>query len=292
MKNKSFQIICLLVFIIGLSTSVFAEKINVAASIPPQKYFLQKIGHPYLEITVMVQPGTNPATYEPRPSQLAAISKTRAYFSIGIPFEDVWLDKFKRANPQLTVIHTHRSIKKRAFSNPKSSKDNNHAQARKDPHIWLSPPLVRIMAETILDACISMDQAHAQDYLHNYYQFCNEINKLDSYILKSFNKIGTSSRHFMVYHPAWGYFARTYGLKQVPIEIKGKEPSPKQLLNLISRAKRLGLKTVFVQPQFSKKSARIISRDLNGQVVRLNPLAEDWTNNLKKTAEAISANLR
>lgn len=292
MRKKIFLIIGLLTSFIWLPSYGLSEKIQVAASIPPQKYFLNQIGQPYLDIIIMIQPGTNPATYEPKPSQLTALSNIQAYFTIGVPFEDVWLSKFKNANPKLSIIPTHKSIKKQYFSSHKPTKGNTRAQTRKDPHIWLSPPLVRIMAKTILDACINLDPSHTPDYLSNYYQFCKEINKLDSFILKSLSKTGLSARHFMVYHPAWGYFAETYSLKQIPVEKKGREPSPKQLLNLISLAKKLGLNTIFVQPQFSIKSAQIITRDINGHVVKLDPLAEDWTKNLKNSAQSIINSLK
>jgi zinc transport system substrate-binding protein len=96
----------------------------------------------------------------------------------------------------------------------------------------------------------------------------------------------------MVYHPAWGYFARTYGLKQLPVETHGKEPSPKELLQLISQAKKIGLKTIFVQPQFSQKSATTLAKDINGKVITLNPLAENWADNLQNASKAIIQNLQ
>jgi zinc transport system substrate-binding protein len=292
MKKRIVSMICVLGCVFIASVSGIAQKIPVAVSIPPQKFFLQKIAHPYLTIMVMVQPGSSPATYEPKPSQLSALSNTVAYFTIGVPFEEVWVPKFSDSNPKLIIIPTHESINKDFLHHKKSSSDHIGPQTRKDPHIWLSPPLVRIMVQTICDACISIDPAHTQEYVQNYYQLCQEIVRMDSAIISSLKKRNSRSNRFMVYHPAWGYFARTYGLKQLPVETHGKEPSPKELLQLISQAKKIGLKTIFVQPQFSQKSATTLAKDINGKVITLNPLAENWADNLQNASKAIIQNLQ
>jgi len=90
----------------------------------------------------------------------------------------------------------------------------------------------------------------------------------------------------MVYHPSWGYFARTYGLNQIPIELEGKEPSPKELTQLIKLAKKNSVQAIFIQPQFSQKSARALAQSIGAEVLTANPLAEDWAENLRRTAEA------
>ena len=89
----------------------------------------------------------------------------------------------------------------------------------------------------------------------------------------------------MVFHPSWGYFARQYGLEQVPIEIEGKAPKPAQLAELIGHAKEQNIQIIFVQPQFSRKSAEVVAREIGGKVVFADPLAEDWLQNLADVAE-------
>jgi zinc transport system substrate-binding protein len=91
----------------------------------------------------------------------------------------------------------------------------------------------------------------------------------------------------MVVHPSWGTFAHTYGLQQIPIEIEGKGPKPAQLESLIGQARANQIKVVFVQPQFSSKSAQQIARAIDGQVVAVDPLAEAWATNLRHVAEEI-----
>jgi zinc transport system substrate-binding protein len=96
----------------------------------------------------------------------------------------------------------------------------------------------------------------------------------------------------MVFHPAWGYFAHAYGLKQVPIEIEGKEPKPAQLKELIQHTRKNDIKAVFVQPQFSTKSAELVAREIGGQVAFADPLAEDWIANLRQAADKFQSVLK
>jgi zinc transport system substrate-binding protein len=286
-----------------------AGKVAVFVSIIPQKYFVQQIGKNRVDIQVMVQPGANPASYEPKPRQMAAIAKTHIYFSIGVPFENVWLSKIASSNPNMMVVQTDHGIQKTPMADhhhPWGEADpqetdqhhkNEHGQDEirrdlgiLDPHIWLSPPLVMIQARTILSALQTVDPVHHSDYEANYTAFISEISKLDAELRNIF-----SAKHglqFMVFHPAWGYFADTYGLKQIPVEIEGKNPKPAQLKELMEYANQNDINIIFVQPQFSAKSAQVIAGGIGGQVVFADPLAEEWAVNLRKVAREIKAALR
>ena len=286
-----------------------AGKAAVFVSINPQKYFVQQIGKDLVDIQVMVQPGASPASYEPKPRQMAAIAKTHIYFSIGVPFENVWLNKIASSNPNMTVVQTEHGIQKipmadyhhhrkaadhretdRHYKNEHGQAENQRDLGILDPHIWLSPPLVMIQARTILVALQKVDPVHRSDYEANYKAFISEISLLDAELRNIFsNKHGLQ---FMVFHPAWGYFADTYGLKQIPLEIEGKNPKPAQLKELIKYADRNEISVIFVQPQFSAKSAEVIARGIGGRVVFADPLAAEWSVNLRKVAREIKAALR
>ena len=146
-----------------------AGKPSVFVSINPQKYFVQQIGKDLVDIQVMVQPGASPASYEPKPRQMAAIAKTLIYFSIGVPFEEVWLNKIASSNPNMMVVQTEHGIQKIPMADHHHHRDaadhrdtdghaeNKHGQAENqrdpgilDPHIWLSPPLVMIQALSLI----------------------------------------------------------------------------------------------------------------------------------------------
>ena len=280
----------LVIGILMFSTPV-SGKIAVFVSVAPQKYFVQQICKELADVQVMVPSGASPATYEPKPRQMAAISKTRIYFSIGVPFEKTWLKKIAAANPEMAVVSTDRGIKKLPIAVHTHHGDQNQPEhGTLDPHIWLSPPLVMIQARTILEALQETDPIQRSVYENNFRAFMSQLSDLDAELRTIFS--GTSGQQFMVFHPSWGYFAQAYGLKQVSIEIEGKEPKPADLRELIEHARADGIKFVFVQPQFSARSAKLIAREISGQVVFADPLAEDWAGNLRAVARKFESALR
>ncbi len=306
---------------IFMGNSAAADKLPVFVSIVPQKYFVQQIGKNLVEVQAMVQPGASPATYEPKPKQMADLSKSKIYFAIGVPFENAWLEKIADTNPNMRLVHTDHGIKKIAMTahhhhhDEKAEKhhedehheadhdhekkehhdeaahdEDHHEHAGLDPHIWLSPQLVKIQARTILAALQKADPAHSSTYKTNFQDFVARIDQLDADLKKTF--AGKKDLQFMVFHPAWGYLAHAYGLKQVPIEIEGKDPKPAQLKKLIQHARENGIKVVFVQPQFSTKSAKLVAREIGGKVTFADPLASDWMANLRHVADNFEAALK
>ncbi|WP_319777949.1 metal ABC transporter solute-binding protein, Zn/Mn family [Maridesulfovibrio sp.] len=278
------------------STAATAGQLQTTVSIPPLKYFVEKIGGELVKANIMVKAGSSPATYEPQPRQMAELSKSEIYFAIGVPFERAWLPRFKSANSHLEIINLGSGVAHHAMrahvhedGQHEQSKHEDHQTTKRimDPHVWLAPQLVRIISQQIRDTLIEHDPANKQAYIHNYLGFAEEINELDSELLKTFSKNKTGFS-FMVYHPSWGYFARAYGLTQIPIELEGKEPSPKKLAQLINLAKKNSVKAIFIQPQFSKKSAQAIADSIGAKILTADPLAEDWTANLRRTAGAFA----
>lgn len=289
-----------MILLIVIPSVYGADTLPVFVSILPQKFFVQQIGKSFVDVEVMVQPGASPATYEPKPAQMKAVSKSKLYFAIGVPFENTWLEKISSANPGMKVIRTDQTIDKvpmvsHDHGSSESQQeitiaDSEEIHASLDPHIWLSPPLVIIQAEIILDALQSADPIHQADYAANYQSFVSEIQLLDNdlkHLLAGKNKV-----KFIVFHPSWGYFARNYGLEQIPIEIEGKAPKPAQLIALIDLARKEDIRVVFVQPQFSSKTADIVAREIRGVVAVADPLAENWFENLRNVAISIRKTLK
>ena len=269
------------------------KKLAVFVSIPPQKYFLQQIGRQRVDVQVMVQPGASPATYEPKPRQMAAISRTHIYFAIGVPFEKIWLKKIAAANPDMQVVHTDQGIQKipMAANYAESEQHREKNQPGEfDPHIWLSPSLVMIQARTILNALVEIDPDHRAVYETNTKVFLSKLEALDADFKNMF--AGKQGFEFLVFHPSWGYFARSYGLQQVPIEIEGKDPKPAQLKALIEHAKEKHINVIFVQPQFSSRSAELVANEIGGHVIFADPLASDWSGNLREVAQKFKVALK
>jgi zinc transport system substrate-binding protein len=287
----------LLLFTTAFSGNVSAAPFDVFVSILPQKYFLQKLGGEHVHVLVMVSPGASPATYEPKPGQMVALSKAKAYFSIGVPFEKTWLPRFMGLYKQLPIIRTDEGITKEPLwqSGVKGRLRGEKTRTGSDidgldPHIWTSPSLVMLQARTITDGLSRVDPSHGGDFEANYRRFIHELVNLDLEIRKSLLPLARG-KTFMVFHPSWGYFAHAYGLRQVAIEKEGKAPGPRHLEELIGFARKNKVRAIFIQPQFSRKSARIIARAIGARVLSADPLAEDWARNLQRVAKALGDTL-
>jgi len=273
------------IFIISLLllSSLYAQKI-VTVSILPQKYFIEKIAMDKVFVNVMVQPGASPASYEPKTSQMKDLINSEIYFSIGVPFEEAWLGKFKDINKNMQIIDSSKGIKKIAIAQHHHEGEVHHHNEEEilDPHIWLDPILVKVQAKNILDALVQIDKKNRNFYYDNYKNFLFELDALHlklSTILKE-----VKGKRFMVFHPSWGYFAKRYELEQEAVEKEGKEPKSKEIIALINEAKEEGIKVVFVAPQFSKKSAEIIANGIGGKTIFIDPLSNKWKESLLNTS--------
>lgn len=286
-----------LLWSMSFASSAFAAPLNVFVSITPEKYFVEKVGGPLVDVSIMVPPGASPHNYEPKPKQLIALSNAKIYFAIGVNFEDVWLDKISSANTSMKIVHVEKGIEKIPMAGHHHHDDGEaggehesvdhhhgeHGRGALDPHVWTSPVQVKIIARNILEALKNEDPVNAPAYEENYDSFIKELDALDSELRSVFD--GARGMKFLVFHPSWGYLAKDYGLEQVAIEIQGKEPKPAQLARIIEHAKEEGIKAIFAQPQMSTKSARTIADAIGARVIMADPLAEDWGANLKTQAE-------
>jgi zinc transport system substrate-binding protein len=250
--------------------------VNVVVSIPPEWSFVKEIAQNRANVAVMVAPGFSPHTYEPRPLQMVKIAKADIYFSIGVEFEKVWLKKFEKLNKKLMVVDLSNGIEKIYFS-PTSP----------DPHVWLAPGNIKIIAKNIYETLIKKEPKESEFYKKNYDEFVKKIDKTDKKI-REILKDTPKGAKFMVFHPSWGYFAKRYNLKQLAIEVEGKKPKPKQLINIIKEAKEEQVKAIFVQPEFSDEVARTIANSLDIEIIKTSPLAKEWAENLKNLAKAIA----
>ena len=257
-------------------------------SIVPQEYFVKRIGGEHVTVNVMVQPGASPATYEPKPEQLKALSRADAYVGIGVPFESAWIERIAGANRQMLIVDTTQGIARVPMvAGVHEVKGERGGGGRSpDPHIWLSPRLVKIQAKTIRDALAKLDPKHEEEYQANLESFLRDIDELDAAIQEAL--AGLPSRKFVVFHPAWGYFSRDYDLEMIPIEIGGTEPSARELAELIALARQEAIKVIFAQPEFRIRDAETIAKEIDGAVVLISPLAPDWLDNLNKVARTFA----
>ncbi len=271
--------------------------LQVTVSIVPQEYFVKRIGGDRVSVNAMIQPGTDPHTYEPKPEQLKTTARSQAYFKIGVSLEDAWKDRLKSVNQQMLIVDTSQGVDKiplTAEHNHDHDHDHDHSKEEKhqagkntlDPHIWLSPKRVKAQAKTIYQTLAQLDPGQEAIYRANFEKFSQELDALDQEIRQ--NLAGVKNQKFMVFHPEWGYFAQDYGLEMIAIEIEGNEPSAAQLGQLIKQAKKENIKVIFTQPEFSQKSAETIAREIGGQVIPISAFAQNWSENLRQVSQKMA----
>ncbi len=265
-----------------------AAKLRIMVSILPQVFFVERIGGDRVEVEAIVQPGRDLHTYEITPRQMAALSDADVFFRIGVAFENGVVPQLRRVVPDLPVVDTREGIALRAMAQEEHAKDESHGhhdESGMDPHIWLAPALIDIQASTICNTLVRLDPAGKSVYEANLSRFRGEVKALDDEIKSLLSDL--PHRKFMVYHPSWGYFADAYNLIQIAVEVEGKAPPAKQLARTIDQAKADGISVIFIQPQFSAKSAETIAAAIGGSVVRVDPLAKDVFASLREAAQVI-----
>ncbi len=271
------------------SSTTQAEPIELTVSILPQKYFVERIGGETVDVNVMVESGASPATYEPKPQQMKALSDAEAYMAIGVPFEQAWMSRIKTANKDMKIVDLTAGIERQpmvAHHHNESDHDHGHENteetANLDPHIWLSPELVKKQAETIYTALVELNPEQEAYYQENRDQLISDINQLDQRIEQTLADL--DNRTFMVFHPSWGYFAKEYNLEMIPVEVGGTEPSASEMSEFIKQAKAEQISVIFVQPQFGVSSVKPIAQSVDAEVLEIDPLAENWLENMQSVA--------
>jgi zinc transport system substrate-binding protein len=257
------------------------DRLNVFVSIPPQRQFVQKIGGEHVEVHVILPAGQSAETYSPSPRMLASLSVASIYFQIGVPFEVAWTDSIRSVNHGIRIVSCCDHIIQ--ASGAESGHDHH------DLHIWSNPVYVKILAQQIRDELTAADPAHKDSYASGYQSFIAELDALDSDIR---NKLaGRRIQNFIVSHAAWGYFAEQYGLVQLALESNGKESGPRSLLELIRLARDEQIHTLFVIKQYKTPVLDSLARELNATIVELDPLAEDYLNNMATVSNEIATAL-
>jgi len=267
------------------TAGVLAAPLQIYVSIPPQKWLSDQLGGSLVSTHVLVDKGQEPHTFQPTPRQLAGLFHAQLYFTLELPFEREISRKIRQSSTQLQLVDVTSAIHRI----PMAGREGERHRKNLDPHVWLAPANLKIMAEAMATAMINADPANMAVYDKNLRKLESTLDQLNRDI--SGMLAPCSGSVFYVFHPAFGYFAHAYDLHQEAVELEGKSPSPKQLSSLIRQASKDKVKIIFVQPEFDEKSAQAVARAIDGSVVPLDPLAEDVTTNLRIIAEKIQSAL-
>lgn len=256
------------------------KKITVAVSIVPQAGFVKEVAGDQAEVVTMIPKGANPENYAPDPKQMEELSKAQIYFAIGVPAE------VNGILPRISSINANMKVVDLAEKADQVYPAREMEPGQKDPHRWLSPKRVVVMVNCIADELAEADPEHAELYHKNAKAYQDQLEQLDSEITASLSSV--SGKSFIVYHPAMGYFADDYGLTMIALEEEGKEATAQTIQGVIDRAKKENIKVIFYQAEMDSKQARTIAQELGGKAELIAPLAPDYVDNLRKTAQTFA----
>ena len=264
--------------------------LKLMTAVKPLAYVAEAIAGTTASVEVLIGPGQNPHSFEVKPSQIQEFARADAYFSPDLQFEKMILMKFTETVGKTVVyniaqnLHILESGEESHF--PQQHDEHADHAEEYDRHFWLAPDNLIKIAENIYDVLVEIDSKREPVYRANLAKFIDNVRMTDEEITGILSTF--KGRTFLVYHPAFGYFAEAYGLHQETIETGGKSPSPRQLSEIISRARAEKIKVVFVQPQFDDTAARKIAESIGGKVAKIDPLEKDVLANLKKIANSIA----
>ena len=302
-----------------LLASLLSAKPVVIASIAPVGYLAKAVGGDKIEVQSLAKGDVH--SYEPKPNDMKAVAKASLFIAAGLEFEEAWIPRFKASAKNLVVVQSDAKIAKlkeehsghsghdeeHSGHDDHKAKDDKHSghaghaehdekheaheehdeehEAHADPHVWLNPMLAITMARNISDALIDMDKANKDFYLKNFQKLMNDLLAFDE---SAKNELaGLKNRKFVVYHPAWGYFAEHYDLEQISIERNGKEPKIDEMASTVKMIKDENIKVIFADPNRSQKSAQVLASQTGAKVELLDPLGYNLLENLKIAVRAI-----
>ncbi len=269
-----------------LNNKTGSEKPVVTVSILPQEYFVKQIAGDRVDVSVMIPPGANPATYEPTPRQLQDLTKTSVYLEIGnSAFESAWMDKFRSINPTMKITDLSRNV-------PLIYEEHQHNGEHQsvNPHIWLSPRNGKIIAQNVAADLNLILPADSAFFRKNLEQLLLKIDTLEQTMHSELDTL--THRAFLIYHPALTYLAKDFGLEQYALETEGKEPSPAHMKYLTDLAREKGISVIFLQMQFDQHNAEILSHETGAEIVQINPLDPDWYRQMLFIASTLKEKLQ
>ena len=267
------------------------EKPVLTVAIEPLRYFTEAIAGPYFTVRTLVPSGASPETYDPTPRQLVELAGSAAFLRTGyIGFEQVWTERLQAAAPQVPFVNLSEGIRlireeQEACEHADEPHTHHHHHAGGvEPHTWTTPENASIISRHILQTLCRLDTLHQAYYQAKHDSLQAHIQLIDSLITKKLEGASTH-RSFLIYHPSLSYFARQYGLQQIPIENQGKEPSPETLSRLVALCRTQQVGVIFIQPEFDVRHAEVLAQQTGTRLVRIHPLAYQWDEEMLHVAE-------
>ena len=267
----------------GVTAAPGRAALKVVVGVPVLKTFVERIGGTRVE-TLVLQGGGDPHAFEPSARQIAELANARLYVLAGLPFETAWLPRLQAVNPDLQMLDLRQATTTRPLDDPWA--DGAGGLNRfPDPHVWTDPQGATTVVTAIAARLAALDPDGAADYREGSRRLTQDLRQLEAEITPLLAPL--RGHVLLVFHPGWGYLADHHGLRQIPIEVAGREPSASQLNRLITRSRRERVNVLFLQPGHGDHLARQVAQELGVPVVVADPLAADYFGNVRALTHAL-----
>ncbi len=264
---------------------IHTEKPTVLVTIAPYAEFTKRIGGDYLEVEILVPPGVNLHIYEPSPKHVEEVTGAAVWFKIDEPFEKKIAQAIQERNPKQKMVSLQAGLTLRGDDAIELSPCMGHHHDR-DLHTWLSPKFALKQAQTIAETLITLFPEYGDVFRKNFNALSFDLQKLDKEITRKLEPFKGNA--LLVSHPAFGYFCQDYGLLQLSVECEGKDPRPKDVEEVMKKAKAYTVRCVLLQQGFNNRGASLIGKKLQLPIYRVDPYARDYLTNMDQIAEYIT----
>ena len=138
-------------------------------------------------------------------------------------------------------------------------------------HVWLDPNRAIQQVRNIADGLAEADPDHAAAYRQNAERYVAELTALDEELKAQLAPF--AGAEIITFHEAFAYFADAYHLHVAGVIANepGEEPSTRDIADTCDLVMELGIKTLFVEPQYSQKAAETIARETGASIYTLDP---------------------
>jgi zinc transport system substrate-binding protein len=270
----------------GVNPVNAGDKIGVIVSIAPEVEFVRAVGGDKVDVTLMVPSTADVHTYEPLPSQLSKVAGAQIYVMLGsgLEFENNYMDKLISSNPNILIVNSSKGIQL-IPSSEGSETENHHENGIYDPHIWTSPRNAKTMVNNIYEGLVEVDPENQEYYQKNRDEYLKKLDELDR---NTTELLKDKTRPILIFHPAFGYYARDYNLTMIGVMVNDEEPSPQRIAMMVDTAQENNITVVYVEPQYDPKYMDAIASQIGGQVLFVSDLDENYLENMQKVAIAFS----
>jgi zinc transport system substrate-binding protein len=250
-----------------------AAPLQVIATIQPLGMLVREIGGDRVDVVVLVPPGASPHTFEPQPSDIAALARGSLLVEMGAGL-DTWVRALAAAAspaPPRSTVAEAPGLALLGTGGPHVEPGRNATREHFDPHVWLDPIRVRdAVVPALVAALAGVDGEGRILYEQRAGAFRERLDALDADVRRTLAGRGT---RYVAFHAGWRYFAARYGLEEVGVveEAPGEEPAPRALAALVTRAREARVPAILIEPQLSPRVAKVLASEFGATTVLVDP---------------------